>query len=58
MEGVLEAYARPYDAQQPVQLVREIRTPVEATAEHPRGDGAVAADESGLGRGSRGLAGV
>ena len=44
MEGVLEAYARPYDAQcpvlcmdeQPVQLVRETRTPVEATAAHPR----------------------
>ena len=45
MEGVLETYARPYDAQrpvlcmaeQPVQLVRESGTPVEATATHPRG---------------------
>ena len=46
IEGVLETYARPYDAQrpvlcmaeQPVQLVRESRTPVEATATatHPR----------------------
>ena len=44
MEGVLQTYARPYDEQcpvlcmdeQPVQLVREIRAPVEATAAHPR----------------------
>ena len=44
MEEVLETYARPYDEQhpvlcmdeQPVQLVRETRTPVEATAAHPR----------------------
>ena len=44
MEGVLETYARPYDEQhpvlcmdeQPVQPVRETRTPVEATAAHPR----------------------
>ena len=44
MEGVLRTYARPYDArrpvlcmdEQPVQLVRETRTPVEATAAHPR----------------------
>ena len=44
MEGVLDTYARPYDEQhpvlcmdeQPVQLVRETRAPVEATAAHPR----------------------
>ena len=91
LEGVLATYAQPYDAQrpvlcmdeQPVQLVRETRTPVEAPAAHPRrvdheyersgtatvfmfteplaalarGDGAVAAVESGLGRGGGGLAG-
>ena len=44
LEGVLATYAQPYDAQrpvlcmdeQPVQLVRETRTPVEAPAAHPR----------------------
>ncbi len=44
MEEVLETYARPYDAQQPlvcmdeqpVQLVRETRPPRAATAEHPQ----------------------
>ena len=44
MEEVLETYARRYDEQhpvlcmdeQPVQPVRETRTPVEATAAHPR----------------------
>ena len=44
MEGVLAAYARPYDAQHPVlcvndqlvQLVRETRTPVETMAGHPQ----------------------
>lgn len=44
MEDVLETYALPYDAdnpvvcmdEQPVQLVRETRRPVEATADHPR----------------------
>ncbi len=44
MEEVLETYAQPYDAQQPVvcmdeqpvQLVRETRQPLAATAEHPQ----------------------
>ena len=44
MEELLESYARPYDAQQqvvcmdeqPVQLVRETRSPLAATAEHPQ----------------------
>ena len=44
MEELLETYARPYDAQQPVvcmdeqpvQLVRETRPPLAATAEHPQ----------------------
>ena len=44
MEELLETYARPYDGQQPVvcmdeqpvQLVRETRPPLAATAEHPQ----------------------
>lgn len=44
MEAVLETYAKPYDPtcpvicmdEQPVQLVKETRTPIEATAKHPR----------------------
>lgn len=44
MENVLETYAKPYDPQhpvlcmdeQPVQLVKETRTPIPATAKHPR----------------------
>ena len=44
MEEVLDTYARPYDArrpvvcmdEQPVQLVKETRRPVEATRDHPR----------------------
>lgn len=44
MEELLETYARPYDAhqpvvcmdEQPVQLVRETRQPLAATAEHPQ----------------------
>jgi hypothetical protein len=44
MEEVLETYATPYDPkrpvlcmdEQPVQLVKEARTPIEATAKHPR----------------------
>jgi hypothetical protein len=44
MEDVLDVYARPYDAQrpvlcmdeQPVQLLKETRTPIPATAEHAR----------------------
>ena len=44
MEDVLETYAQPYDEdnpvvcmdEQPVQLVRETRRTVEATADHPR----------------------
>ena len=44
MEEVLDTYARPYDArrpvvcmdEQPVQLVKETRPPVEATRDHPR----------------------
>ena len=44
MEDVLAVYARPYDAnipvlcmdEQPVQLVDEVKTPIEATKDHPR----------------------
>lgn len=44
MEEVLETYARPYDPafpvlcmdEQPVQLIKETRRPIEATAKHPR----------------------
>ena len=44
MEEVLETYAKPYDRsrpvvcmdEQPVQLIKEARTPVEATMKHPR----------------------
>jgi DDE superfamily endonuclease len=44
MEEVLDIYARPYDArypvlcmdEQPIQLFREIRTPIAATRRHPR----------------------
>lgn len=43
MEAVLDLYAQPYDAlypvlcmdEQPVQLLKEIRTPIPATREHP-----------------------
>ena len=44
MEEVLEIYAKPYDRthpvlcmdEQPVQLIKETRKPIEATAKHPR----------------------
>lgn len=44
MEDVLDVYSRPYDAnlpvlcmdEQPVQLVEEVNTPIEATKDHPR----------------------
>lgn len=44
MEVVLDVYARPYDPgcpvicmdEQPVQLHKETRTPIEATAKHPK----------------------
>lgn len=44
MEEVLDVYARPYDLEcpvicmdeQPVQLHKETRTPIEATAKHPK----------------------
>ena len=44
MEEVLETYSKPYDRsrpvlcmdEQPVQLIKEIRMPVEATMKHPR----------------------
>jgi hypothetical protein len=44
MEEVLETYARPYDPErpvlcmdeQPVQLIKEVRKPIAATAKHPR----------------------
>jgi hypothetical protein len=44
MEDVLDLYAMPYDEsrpvvcmdEQPVQLLSEVRTPIEATMEHPR----------------------
>lgn len=43
MEEVLETYAKPYDRtrpvlcmdEQPVQLIKETRTPIKATAKHP-----------------------
>jgi hypothetical protein len=44
MEEVLEIYARPYDSrypvlcmdEQPIQLLKETRTPIAGTKEHPR----------------------
>jgi hypothetical protein len=44
MEDVLDVYSRPYDAnvpvlcmdEQPVQLVEEVKCPIEATKDHPR----------------------
>ena len=44
MEDVLATYEKPYDSacpvicmdEQPVQLVKEIRQPIEATSEHPK----------------------
>lgn len=44
MEDVLETYAQPYDSthpvicmdEQPVQLIKETRAPIEATLEHPK----------------------
>ena len=44
MEDVLEIYARPYDSkvpvlcmdEQPVQLVKEVKTPIAATRQHPK----------------------
>lgn len=44
MENVLETYAQPYDPrfpvlamdEQPVQLLKETRRPIEATTDHPR----------------------
>lgn len=44
MEEVLETYAKPYDSthpvlcmdEQPVQLVKETRPPIKATAKHPK----------------------
>lgn len=44
MEGVLDIYAQPYDStcpvlcmdEQPVQLQREVRTPIAATAKYPK----------------------
>lgn len=44
MEEVLETYEKPYDSacpvlcmdEQPVQLIKEARTPIEATREHPQ----------------------
>ena len=44
MEDVLAVYAKPYNPQvpvlcmdeQPVQLVKEVKQPIEATADHPR----------------------
>ncbi len=44
LEEVLETYAQPYDAkhpvrcmdEQPIQLLKETRTPIPATPEHPR----------------------
>lgn len=44
MEDVLETYEKPYDPtnpvicmdEQPVQLVKDVKTPIEATTKHPR----------------------
>ena len=44
MEEVLETYEKPYDPacpvvcmdEQPVQLIKDVREPIEATAEYPR----------------------
>jgi len=44
MEDVLEVYSRPYDAnvpvlcmdEQPVQLIEEVKCPIEATKDHPK----------------------
>ena len=44
MEDVLETYERPHDSkhpvlcmdEQPVQLIKDVKVPIEATAEHPR----------------------
>lgn len=44
MEDVLEIYAKPYDSktpvlcmdEQPVQLVKEVKTPIAATKQHPK----------------------
>lgn len=44
MEDVLETYAKPYDRkvpvlcmdEQPVQLVKDVKTPIAATKEHPK----------------------
>ena len=44
MESVLDTYAQPYDArypvlcmdEQPVQLVEEVKSPIEATKDHPK----------------------
>lgn len=44
MEDVLDVYSRPYDAnvpvlcmdEQPVQLVEEVKRPIEATKDHPK----------------------
>jgi|TARA_Y100000310_G_C20560084_1_gene752620 hypothetical protein len=44
MEEVLETYTKPYDStrpvlcmdEQPVQLIKEARSPIKATAEHPK----------------------
>ena len=44
MEDVLEVYAQPYDArypvlcmdEQPIQLLKEMRTPIAGTSRHPR----------------------
>ena len=44
MEEVLETYEKPYDPaipvlcmdEQPVQLIKEVKTPIDATLEHAR----------------------
>ncbi|WP_404308936.1 transposase [Neorhodopirellula lusitana] len=44
MEDVLETYEKPYDSnhpvfcmdEQPVQLIKDVKVPIEATTEHPR----------------------
>jgi hypothetical protein len=44
MEDVLEVYAQPYEArypvlgmdEQPIQLLKELRTPIAGTPRHPR----------------------
>ena len=56
MEEVLETYEKPYNSaipvlcmdEQPVQLVKETKTPIEATLDHGKPVGPVDADNDGI----------